>query len=136
MGLDAVVYRNIENLPESLRSVVALVDPVTGELDFSNSATPTVDAEALLAAEVRIGNISEVAWLREQIESRLPNQCPLILNTVLYSGTHSGDTVGLGQVQGIKLEIAALNSAESSTPAMLLTFLSEMMQLVSAAEIL
>jgi hypothetical protein len=31
VGLDAVVYRNIENLPEPLKAQVKLIDPQTGE---------------------------------------------------------------------------------------------------------
>jgi hypothetical protein len=134
MGLDAVVYRNIENLPEPLRGQVKLVDPLTGELEFVNGPTLSLRTETLLAADVRIGNISAVAWLREQIASRWCDRCPLILNAVLYSSTHSGDFIPLNQARRIKLEIEGIDCTEASIPARLATFFEEITQLVNAAE--
>jgi hypothetical protein len=135
MGLDAVVYKNIENLPEPQRAQVKLVDPLTGELDFANGPTLALRTEDLFAAQVRVGNISSVAWIREQIESRWADKCPLILNAILYSGTHSGDFIPLEQVRGIKLEIAGLDCTDASISAKLSTFLEQITQLVIAAEI-
>jgi hypothetical protein len=134
MGLDAVVYKNIENLPEPLKGQVKLVDPQTGELEFVNGPTLSLRTEDLFAADVRIGNISGVAWLREQIESRWADKCLLILNAVLYSSTHSGDFIPLDQVRRIKLEIAGIDGAEGSLPARLAAFFEQMTQLVNAAE--
>lgn len=126
MGLDAGVYRNIENLPESLRLQVKLVDASTGELDFVNGAMPTASTEDLFAAAVRIGNISAVAWLREQIESRWAEACPIILNAVLYNGAHSGDFIPLGDVRRIKLEIAGIVSGDVPIAPRLAAFLYEL----------
>ena len=134
MGLDAVVYRNLENLLEPLKGQVKLVDPQTGELDFVNGPTRSPGSEALLAADVRIGNISGVAWLREQIKSRWAGKCLLILNAVLYSSTHTGDFISLEQVRRIKLEIAEIDCAGDSIPARLAAFFEQMTQLVNAAE--
>jgi len=131
MGLDAVVYRNIESLPESLREQVKVVDHQTGELEVASGPRLT---ETLLAADVRIGNISGVAWLREQIESRWPEKCSLILNLVLYSSTHSGDFITLDQVGQIKLEIAGIDCADDSIPPRLAAFFEQMTELVNAAE--
>lgn len=134
MGLDAVVYKNIENLPEQLKGQVKLVDRQTGELEFVNGPTPSLRTKDLFAADVWIGNISGVAWLREQIESRWADKCLLILNAVLYCGTHSGDFISLDQVRIIKLEIAGMDCDEGSLPARLATFFEHMKQLVKAAE--
>jgi hypothetical protein len=134
VGLDAVVYRNIENLPESLRGQVKIVDSLTGELEFVNGPRLSRRTETLLAADVRIGNISAVAWFREQIESRWSDQCPLILNAVLYSSTHSGDFIPLDQVRRIKLEIAGIDCSEAPIPPRLAGFFEEITQLVNAAE--
>ena len=134
MGLDAVVYRNIENLPEPLRGQVKLVDPLTGELEFVNGPMLGLRTEDLFAADVRIGNISTVAWIREQIESRWADKCPVILNAVLYSSTHSGDFIALDQVRRIKREVEGIDRAEGSISIMLATFFEDMAQLVNAAE--
>jgi hypothetical protein len=131
MGLDAVVYRNIEHLPESLRSRVKLVDASTGELDFVNGPMPTED---LCAAAVRIGNISAVAWIREQVASRWADECPVVLNSILYSGAHSGDSIPLDQVRRIKLEIAVIDSSDASIAPGLAAFLDDMRLLITASE--
>ena len=134
MGLDAVVYRNIENLSEPMRAQVKLVDPLTGEIDFVNGSMLSFHTESLFAVDVRIGNISAVAWLREQVESRWANKCSLILNAVLYSGIHSGDFIPLDQVRRMKLEMAGIDRTGGSIPVVLATFLDQMNQLVNAAE--
>jgi hypothetical protein len=70
MGLDAVVYKNIDNLPEGVKAQVTVMDSLTGELEFVTPQAPSPNYNAsLLAADIRIGNISRVKWLREQIES-------------------------------------------------------------------
>ena len=135
MGLDAIVYKNIDNLPEQVRAQVKVVDSLTGELEFVAPQPPSPHYnESLLAADIRIGNISKVGWLREQIESRWPGRCSVILDAVLYSGTHSGDFISLDQVRRMKLEIAEIDCAEASIPAEMATFFEQIGQLLDAAE--
>lgn len=135
MGLDAVVYKNIDNLPERVRSQVKVVDSLTGELEFviPQPQSPHYN-EPLLAADIRIGNISKVRWLREQIESRWPGRCSVILNAVLHSGTHSGDFISLDQLRRMKLEVAEIDCAEASLPPELAAFFKQIQQLLNAAE--
>jgi hypothetical protein len=133
MGLDAVVYKNIDNLPERIRGLVKVADALTGELEFVAPQPPSPHYnDSLLAADIRIGNISKVEWLREQIESRWPGTCSVILNAVLYSSTHSGDFIALGDVRKIKLEIDEIDCA--AIPAELAAFFEELGQLLDAAE--
>ena len=134
MGLDAVLYKNIENLPEQLKGQVTLADHQTGEFELVNGSSLSLSTSDLFAAHVWIGNISGVAWLREQIESGWADRCLQILNTVLYSGTHSGDFIPLDQVRKIKLEIAAIDCGEGPLPPRLAAFFEQMKQLVNAAE--
>ncbi len=133
MGLDAVVYKNIDNLPERVRAQVRVVDSLTGELEFVVPQPPSPEYnDSLLAADVRIGNISKVEWLREQIESRWPDTCSAILNAVLYSSTHSGDFIALDEVRRIKLEINGIDCA--AIPPELAAFFEQLGQLSNAAE--
>jgi len=133
MGLDAVVYKNIDNLPERVRAQVRVVDSLTGELEFMAPQPPSPDYnDSLLAADVRIGNISKVEWLREQIESRWPGTCSAILNVVLYSSTHSGDFIALDEIRRIKLEIDEIDC--DAIPAELAVFFEQLGQLSDAAE--
>jgi len=133
MGLDAIVYKNIDNLPEQVRAQVKVVDSLTGELEFVAPQPPSPHYnESLLAADIRIGNISKVGWLREQIESRWPGTCSVILNAVLYSSTHSGDFIALDEVRRIKLEIDEIDC--TAIPADLAAFFEELGQMLNAAE--
>jgi hypothetical protein len=56
----------------------------------------------------------------------------VILNAVLYSSTHSGDFIALGDVRKIKLEIDEIDCA--AIPAELAAFFEELGQLLDAAE--
>jgi hypothetical protein len=133
MGLDVVVYKNIDNLPERVRAQVKVVDSLTGELDFVAPQPPSPHYnDSLLAANIRIGNISKVEWLREQIESRWPGKCSVILNAVLYSSTHSGDFIAFDEARRIRLEIDEIDCA--AIPAELAAFFEELGQLLDAAQ--
>ena len=111
------------------------MDSLTGELEFVDAQTPSPPYnDSLLAANIRIGDISKVGWLRGQIESRWPGRCSVILNAVLFSGTHSGDFVSLAQVRRIRLEIGEIDSSEASVPAELAAFFEQIRQLLNAAE--
>jgi len=133
MGLDAVVYKNIDNLPEGVKAQVTVMDSLTGELEFVTPQAPSPNYNAsLLAADIRIGNISRVKWLREQIESRWPGTCSIMLNAILYSNTHSGDSISLDQVSRIRLEIDEIDGA--AMPAELAAFFEGLRHLMDAAE--
>ena len=111
------------------------MDSLTGELEFVDAQPPSPPYnDSLLAANIRIGDISKVGWLRGQIESRWPGRCSVILNAVLFSGTHSGEFVSLAQVRRIRLEIGEIDSSEASVPAELAAFLEQISQLLNAAE--
>jgi hypothetical protein len=133
VGLDAVVYKNIDNLPERVRAHVKVVDSRTGELEFvaPQPRRPHCN-DSLLAANIRIGNISKVGWLRDQIESRWPGKCNVILNAVLYSSTHSGDFIAFDEARRIRLEIDEIDCA--GIPAELAVFFEELGQLLEAAQ--
>ena len=69
MGLDAAVYRRLEELPftkEDLRAIA--VDPRTGQVDFEDGALFKAWSDRVKAVEKRIGNIALVNLLKSELE--------------------------------------------------------------------
>lgn len=111
------------------------MDSLTGELEFVDAQPPSPPYnDSLLAANIRIGDISKVGWLREQIESWWPGRCSVILNAILFSSTHSGDFVSLAHVRRISVEIGEINCSDASAPAELAASFEQIRQLLNAAE--
>src|SRR5262249_39513892 len=112
MGLDAIVYRGKANLPFDPDSVGAVLDESTGEYYFPNPALESVrerefPRETRIAAKKRLGNMSVVAALRQEIEQVLDCQS-LIVSKVLFSGTHAGDTISLDSIPALENELLRL----------------------------
>jgi hypothetical protein len=130
MGLNAIVYRNVENLPAHVRSATVEFDAKTGE-PFSRTDEFGL-ADGLIACDRRLGNISHIAYLRDEAAKLgVPKQGTL-LSKILYSGSHSGDHIDLGLMSSLKAEIELLNLRASDDVA---TFLQSMRELIAASEI-
>ena len=87
MGLDGYVFRMpVEEIPD-------------GE-----------DWCAYEVLHVRIGNGTMVAYLAVLVEGLPdgPARFPLILTRVLYSGTHCGDQIDVGDIEALRREVEAL----------------------------
>ena len=92
MGLDAVVYRNKKHLQLGPHKEIAQLIPDTGEVYFENDEISRRLREQLQAAHFRLGNITEIAELRDEV-IRLAGPNSMLYKRVLYSGSHSGDFV-------------------------------------------
>jgi hypothetical protein len=82
-----------------------------------------------------IGNMATVALLRNEIQ-RKAALFPIILNQVLYDGTHSGDFIAVGKVSALKPELLALSEfhcQESNKDVIVCEFERQMSELVDAA---
>jgi hypothetical protein len=135
MGLNAVVYRNIHSLAPGLRRRVRVAEPATGELEFVSQGSPDPNYnDALIAISIRIGNAASVDWLRDQVRSRWTGECNILLSTVLFSGSHSGDFINLEGTEKMRREIEEMDAAEAELPEDLARFLAEMRQLLDVAE--
>lgn len=67
MEVGAVIYRNIDALPQELRNLVRIADPATGELEFITQGLPDPNYNDVpLAVSIRIGNsaLSERRYMR------------------------------------------------------------------------
>jgi|GEM_PF-2762013 hypothetical protein len=138
MGLDAAVYRRLEELPftsEDLRFITA--DPRTGQIDFEDAALYREWSERVTVVKRRIGNIAFVDLLKAEIERILGHSSSetFLIRRVLYNGTHSGDIISGGDLLLLKHEIALVRGiAGRQLSPELENFLTDMEELVSASE--
>lgn len=113
MGLDAVVFKNLNHLRPQLREAgVTGVDPLTGQAEFRAGVwAPLSD---LVSADVRFGNLDEVVRLRESIEPLFCGRSSLLLEKVLSSGTHTGDVIPLSDLGRLRGEVDLVRSRVES----------------------
>ena len=135
MGLDAVVYKNIRTLEPGLRERIRIADSATGQLEFLTQGPPDPNYnDELLAVGVRIGNAALVDWLRGEFRSRWDGRCQGILETVLFSSSHSGDFIALGELDRIRREIEECDLGGRLLPQHLTGFFEAIRKLLDAAE--
>lgn len=85
----------------------------------------------------RFGNIALIALLRSEL-NLFPNDFPILLNQVLYDGTHSGDYLCQEDINRLQLELDRLKSfkcTDSELQAFVDNFRLKMEQLVNCAKI-
>ena len=107
MGLDAVVYRNRNNLPFDPERVGACLDPRTGEYYFQDS-TPErrFSEDALVALDKHLGNVNAIESLSQAVERSLGRRDSILQEKVLFSGTHAGDVIEPVDFDQLSTEIA------------------------------
>jgi hypothetical protein len=138
MGLDAAVYKRLEELPftkEDLRFIA--VDPRTGQLDFENADLFKTWGDKVKVVQKRIGNIALVDLLKTELQRILGDSSSkaLLIGKVLYSGTHSGDILSKEDLGSLKREIAEIRGSKAHRVSPELEgFLSDMEELVVASE--
>src|SRR6185295_6292368 len=131
MGLDAVVFRNAGKLASTYDVKIVGVDSQTGEAQVAPGDSARLPRAALVAVRYRLGNLDEVARLREVIAGALKDPKSILMSKVLYSASHSGDVIGTGEVPGVRRELSVLMSMAD---ARLDAFRSSMNELLDAAE--
>ncbi|HEU4713034.1 MAG TPA: hypothetical protein VFS76_15800 [Pyrinomonadaceae bacterium] len=115
MGLDAVVYRRAA-------SVNGLLTDNPTELSLDD--TP--------ALHRRLGNASLIGWIAEEALPLL-GEDSVLFSKVLYSGSHSGDSVDLEELDGLEAEIKILRENPAGRSSALENFLNDMSDLISKA---
>jgi hypothetical protein len=58
----------------------------------------------------RLGNIAAVAYTRGFLQNNPPYSFPLLLERVVYSGTHSGDWIAASDAPQLVIEARSLQS--------------------------
>lgn len=150
MGLDAVVYcdcfelgRLKESPPPGCRLAVARdgsllcgSDDLQVQLAFDEwHFDRACEHENGILVHHYIGNIALVAALRAAL-AEMPEEFPLILSQVLYSGTHCGDFIAAHDVPDVQAEVEVLAEVHSKNPDIeeaLRDFHSQMAELTECA---
>ena len=136
MGLNAVVYRSRERLNIDVESLGAVRDDLTGEYYFP---TPEHDGkfprDIFIAKNFRIGNITGVAELREELSALLQGNHSILLEKCFYSGSHSGDLMEIVSLPALESEISTLlERRKLALSPYLLSVLRGMLELVETAK--
>jgi hypothetical protein len=125
MGLDASVRCNC------IKEGKAPPHPFPELLEFDNAGEPTLKSDGDInlklwlkhdqwyrnscphsgsLVEKRLGNVTSVAYVREYLENNFPDSFPLLLERVVYSGSHCGDCVAASEAVQLLTETRRLQS--------------------------
>src|ERR1700730_10874101 len=134
MGLDAVVYKNKLHLPSDPEIQGVRANPATGELLCSEDMVKKYSLDFFQANSKRLGNVSNISALREEIEvaaGTIPN---FLRSRVLYSATHSGDVIAVSELDQLEseLQMIRLKRGEQSS-SFLRCFLKDLTELIASA---
>jgi hypothetical protein len=144
MGLDAHVRCNC------IKNGLASAHPFPALLAYDENDEPYLKQEGTLEQSIqhdrwlksscphgcvlvhkRIGNIAMAAFLRERLGDIGETRFPVLLQRVLYNGTHCGDAIGARRVPDLAAELRIL--AGMHLPNELGDFLSTMKELCDAS---
>ncbi|MGH9816266.1 MAG: hypothetical protein ACRD5F_05435 [Candidatus Acidiferrales bacterium] len=89
MGLDAAVFGNIKHLDLGPDEKLAQVDPETGQVYFDESELCKKYGRELKSVEHRLGNISEIAELREEIIELIGETAQYIKRSFILAPTRA-----------------------------------------------
>jgi hypothetical protein len=131
VGLDAVVYRNRQHLQLGHDAREAKTMQETGEVYFEDDEITRRYREQLKANKMRLGNVTEIAELRDEI-SRLAVPARILRDKILYSGSHSGDSIPVGKLAAVIDEIRSIRSTGNASKE-LNAFLDSIEELVRTA---
>jgi hypothetical protein len=129
MGLSAIVYKSIDSLTREFPGVqFEIVDPATSEACPMENR---ISRNALIAAKARLGNLAMIGILREAAKPIFAGADSVILNKILHSALHSGDTISMGSFAKLKDEVALLKKHNVPNLA---KFIDGLVLLLSAGE--
>ncbi len=150
MGLDATVYCNcfesgrLKEPPPNSSLVYVAPD---GSLDYKSEDLDVLlvfdtwlresacEHEDGISQHHYIGNIALVGLLREELK-RESEKLPILLEKVLYSGSHAGDYLSLEDVSGLQAELnvlAEFAASDEKMQAYVEEFRIQMQELIEAA---
>jgi len=81
--------------------------------------------------EKRLGNIAAVAYVRGFLEDNSPHSFPLLLERVVYSGVHTGDSVAARDVPRLMSETRKLQRLANDP--LIVEFTNDMVELAEAS---
>jgi hypothetical protein len=132
VGLDAAVYKNRRHLKLGPDENALQVVPETGQVYFENDELSRKYRDQLRAVKHRLGNIAEIGALRDEV-TRLIGADSLIIQKILYSGTHVGDAIPREFVSALSAELDSIGDESQRSPE-LQRFIGHLKELVQAAK--
>jgi hypothetical protein len=131
MGLDAVVFKNVKALEQLHGSGKFEVDAATGEAQPTAKASLSLTFDDVCAAQARLGNVAEIDHLRNLVGKVFGTAASIVTERVLYSGSHSGDVIGVEYISQLKEELCQLKASPENG---LSEFIEKMVALSAAME--
>ena len=136
MTLKAVVYTSKTNLPAEVFEHSLEFDDATGE---TYSDEPGFNARFpktnFVAAEAELGNVTLVSRLYQMISTVVDREDQsVILQKVLYSGTHCGDTLHSENIKQMQAEINAIKQSAVGAEPDVASLLRHLSNLARSAE--
>ncbi len=146
MGLDASVHCNC------IKEGKAPPHPFAELLAFDETGEPILKKEGEISQDLwlahdkwhrnscahsgylvdrHLGNMSLVACVREFLQSNSPNYFPLLLERVVYSGTHCGDWIAASGIPQLLTETRRLQGLTSDP--LILEFANDVAALAEAS---
>ena len=134
MGLDAVVFKNLQNLPLSGSEDAIEVDPLTKEVSFKDDEVGNQYPNAFFrSTERRLGNVAMLGKILAEI-SGSSNPEGILRAKVLKSFTHCGDVIRFEELSAFNQEIQELKKrTEGRRSGPLDQFLNDLEELIAAA---
>lgn len=128
MGLSAVVFLRVPNVPQEKLHIVIVRDSETGEWDSTNP--PGLTFNERVAVMERIGNVDSVGELRDELEQLGLKESEL--SRIVASGSESGAVIPLESNPRLLEEIDRVQASQRASVT-LLAFLQQVKRLVSAS---
>lgn len=132
MGLSAVVFKSASRLKNEYSREFEVVDEETGEAAAVDDPD-FLSLDQSAAASARLGNVAEVAFLRAAVIS-VVGEGSFIAESVLHSGTHSGDCIPSSRLHLLRDELGRLQVDMKANESGLARFISAMQALIDVAE--
>jgi hypothetical protein len=134
VGLSAVVYKNKRHLDLGSDEKESRLVPETGEIYFENEEISKKYRAALRATERQLGNMAEIIALREELTGLIGPES-VILQKVVYSGTHCGDFLPPESIAALSFELNSISkTVGGSLSPELRRFVISLEELIRAAE--
>jgi hypothetical protein len=124
MSLVAVVFKNRHQIEPELLARITGVDSQTGQVLF-DLAGPHVPLDHTLAIRRDLGNVAQIGAWHGEVRAVLGQGNSVVLDRVLYSGSHCGDVIALADMTTLGREIDELERAQKPEMSILLSSLRD-----------
>lgn len=133
MSLEAVVYKNPEQIEQLFPNLSLSIDMETGESYLSDGVNVPEPPSSDFAVAIQqwLGNLNSIATIRSAL-SRYELQSPVI-DRIIASGSQSGEYIEVSEFPQLKAEIESYLKLE--TDASIVEFLKNMLDLLKVGEI-